>query len=213
MDNLSALRTPLEFGNPAQLEALRHMDQGEECHSCCEGRIFVDLDGYPLDEDQFSGEVYDRPFDDESRILYFCDEDCLDGMTNSADFNYFWCEPCGRNICEQNPSNGYMVQDRILRGEQVCLKCYEKDILENGTDREEFEKGELPGMFFSLGNDEAREAGFEPVPDFTAYRVGDAGPVCNKAMDLIDDGLKVLVAYEAMAIGGLEGFVTLMSKK
>ena len=34
----------------------------------------------------------------------------------------------------------------------------------------------------------------------------------EKAIELIDKGHKVVVAYESMAIGGLEGYVTLLKK-
>jgi hypothetical protein len=36
--------------------------------------------------------------------------------------------------------------------------------------------------------------------------------VIDKALELIDNGHKVIVGYESMAIGGLEGYITLFSK-
>jgi hypothetical protein len=215
MSHLSVLKNSLEFGNEDQIEALNHLNRGEECDSCCDEYVLTDVNGYPIKEDQYSEEVYYRPFDEESHILYFCSEECLDRMTDSSwsDFRYFWCNECNRWVCEQNPSNGWHGQYRELDCELVCLKCYEEIILNNGISREKFEEGKLHGMFLSTDNSEAREAGFKEVDGFVDYRVGDEKPVCDKAMSLIDDGYKVIVAYESMAIGGLEGYITLMVKK
>lgn len=35
----------------------------------------------------------------------------------------------------------------------------------------------------------------------------------RKALELVDSGNKVLTAYERLAIGGLEGYITMMSKQ
>jgi hypothetical protein len=213
MQYLNVLKTKLEFGNAEQIQALRYLAQGEECEEC-ENRIHIDLEGYPVNADNFAIELHGSPFDGKSRTAYYCSEECLDRMTDTSwsDFRYFDCPCCDRMICEQNPSNGYHTQYRIYQNEQICLKCYEKIILENGVDREEFEEGRLPGMFLSSGNEEAISAGYKEVEGFVDYRVGDGQPICDKALALIDEGCKVILAYESMAIGGLEGYVTLLAK-
>lgn len=40
-----------------------------------------------------------------------------------------------------------------------------------------------------------------------------AKSVCEKGIELIKAGNKVLIAYERMAIGGIEGYVSLYSAK
>ena len=82
-------------------------------------------------------------------------------------------------------------------------------------EREKLETGRIPGMFFSCGNTEAREAGYIEVVGFTNYFVGSreaADRFRKKALELIDEGQKVVVAYERLAIGGGEGYVTLLAK-
>ena len=88
-------------------------------------------------------ELYDHPFDNIPRIAYFhkkipaklkddryfkFHDSCKELIFERGDFNYFYCEGCGRIVCEQNPSNGWHVQYRIIGGEQFCLKCYEEKI-------------------------------------------------------------------------------------
>jgi hypothetical protein len=67
-------------------------------------------------------------------------------------------------------------------------------------------------MFFSTFNPEAREAGFEPVDGFDHFFVNDgrsAERYNAQAMKLIKEGARVITAYERLAIGGLEGYVTM----
>jgi len=172
-------------------------------------------------------ELYDTPWDNEPRIAYFCkhtpkeiartqyNESCLDLLDDQSwsDFRYFECERCHRMVCEQNPSNGWHSQVRYLGEDEfsLCLRCYGEYILENGTAQEELEAGRLPGMFFSHDNHEPLEAGYGVVMEHV--KVGDPEPVINKALELIESGYKVVIGYESMAIGGLEGYVTLFSKK
>lgn len=176
-------------------------------------------------------ELYDTPWDDTPRIAYLHKripaalkkdspfkyiDSCSELLDDHswADFRYFECVECQRMICEQNPRNGWHTQYRYWGedgdGEQICLRCYEKEVLENGIPREKFENEQLPGMFFSGDNSEPLDAGYEKEG---TYFVGDATPVCAKALELIDSGHKVVVGYESMAIGGLEGTVSLFYKK
>jgi hypothetical protein len=94
----------------------------------------------------------------------------------------------------------------------VCLQCYEKRILENGISRESFEDGKIEGMF----SPDAYEHGFVPVEDFQDVHITGQDSVdayCAKAISLIDAGNIVLTDYERLAIGGLEGYVSLYAKK
>lgn len=186
-----------------------------------------------LKEKMFSLEVHDRPFDEVPRTIYVCKEapakfkkehvmpwleSCEELLTDTgwADFRYFTCSRCDRMICTQNPSNGWHTQYRMVDDEQICLKCFEEIVLRDGIDRKRFEEGSLLGMFFSWGNTEPEGSGYEEVEGFSNYSVRNneaARRVCDKAIELIDSGYKVIVAYESIAIGGLEGYVTLMSKK
>jgi hypothetical protein len=119
-------------------------------------------------------------------------------------------------ICEQNPRNGWMTQYRFWPdddGEQICLRCYEAEILENGLPRKMFEDGKLPGMFFSSSNCEPLEAGFQIDDRVNNTKAPPAEPICDIALEHFDKGHKVVIGYESMAIGGLESYVTLFWKE
>jgi len=178
----------------------------EECRNC---GFYTNKKG----KDYICGYYFDTPWEEEGEERCFCSNECRESYENGDSFAYFWCDACGRTICEQNPANGWQIQYRMLDYEQICLKCYEEHILENGIDREKFLRNEIPGMFFSWGNTEAEDAGYEEVEGFTNYFVGDERPFCQKAVEMIDSGYKVIVGYESMAIGGLEGTVTMLVKK
>ena len=97
----------------------------------------------------------------------------------------------------------------------VCLKCYEDLIIENGVERDKLEKGQIPGMFFSYGNLEPLHAGYREVEGFTNFFIScqwDSDRFRKKALELMDEGKRVVIGYERMAIGGDEGYVTLMEK-
>ena len=173
-------------------------------------------------------DLYDTPWDDVPRKVWVHNdnaeklnhygETCIDLLydTSWADFRYFDCVECGRTICEQNPANGWHSQVRYDEcDEPICLRCYEQEILANGVPAEKFEKGALSGMFFSYGNKELAEAGYELIPEVDDRHIAcqsDSRQVCDIALAEIAKGHKVIVAYESMAIGGLEGYVSLFSK-
>jgi hypothetical protein len=160
--------------------------------------------------------VYETPWDDKETEKPFCSDMCAEGYLHEGDFAYFWCEPCGREICEQHPMNGWHIQYRTHEGEQICLRCYEEFIIENGVERDKLEEGHIPGMFFSHGNAEPIKAGYREVPGFTSYFVNgqeSANRFRKKALELMDEGHMVTIGYERLAIGGSEGYVTLMARK
>jgi hypothetical protein len=160
---------------------------------------------------------YDTPWQERDSLKTFCSEECADIYMYQDDFSYFYCDPCEREICEQNPANGWHIQYRWVDDGQICLRCYQDRILDEGMgfERQKLERGEIPGMFFSYGNLEPMEAGYEEVPGFTDYRVDSeerADAFRKKALELLDQGRKVVIGYERFAYGGGEGYVTLMAK-
>jgi hypothetical protein len=161
-------------------------------------------------------EVFDSPWQKGATKIKVHADPCHDRLTDTSwgDFRYFHCEACSRMIIRQCPSNGWHSYVRVTEeGEEICLRCYEADLFENGCKRETFARNEIPGMFFNRGDLE--EHGFEKVPGFCNIKIVDkdsAKRFCTRALKIIDEGGKVAVDYEAMAIGGLEGYVTLWQK-
>jgi hypothetical protein len=160
--------------------------------------------------------VYETPWDDAPIEKIFCSDNCAETYLYEPPFAYFWCSLCEREICEQNPMNGWHIQHRTYDGEPVCLSCYRDLILENGVEIEKLAAGQIPGMFFNSGNTDAKAAGYREVPGFSNFFVSDriqADAFCRKALDLMDADKKVIVGYERLALGGEEGYVTLMVKE
>lgn len=81
--------------------------------------------------------VYKHPHDTEPEEYKSILQPIEYYITGYEDFNFFLCEFCNRYVCEQNPSNGYMLQYRTLwdedYGEKICNKCLE-EMLEEGSD-------------------------------------------------------------------------------
>jgi hypothetical protein len=101
--------------------------------------------------------------------------------------------------------------------DKICLSCYKDRFMEEGLEfeREKLEAGQIPGMFFSYGNIEAKEVGYKELSGFTNYYVNTqerADRLRKKALALMDEGKKVVIGYERLAYGGSEGYVTLMVK-
>jgi hypothetical protein len=159
--------------------------------------------------------VFETPWDETPTTLHVhenCYEDLFDISVGS--FRYFYCSPCGRYVCEQNPSNGYHAQYRIINGEQICLQCYEKEILENGVDTEQLKEGQLPGMFFNIGNHEIKDTGYKVLKE-NVFINGDktAKKWAKTLFNLTELGWKVIVAYERLSMMGDEGTVSFYGKK
>lgn len=164
----------------------------------------------------FTRYVYETPWDSTETEKHFCSEDCEQSYLYEGDFSYFMCEWCQREICGQHPRNGWHIQYRENDGQTICLRCYEQAILENGVERQKLENGKIPGMFFSHANIEPKEAGYLEVPGFRDFFINSEERLeefRHKALSLIDEGYKVVIGYERLAIGGSEGYVTLMAKK
>lgn len=193
--------------------------QIETCEEC---------DEPGLKEEMIEVELYDSPYDVNGRIAYFHREipekfaddsmfkyyeSCFDLLTDTgwADFRYFYCEDCQRYVCRQSPSNGWHGQVRIINDcEEICLKCYREMILEEGVDREQIEAGQFPGLF----HPNAEEAGYECIDEniyiSTQVHIDRAR---ERILKLMDEGYKIVIGYKSMAIGGLEGTISIHIKK
>ena len=164
-------------------------------------------------------ELYDTPWEAQPHEVYLHSDECEQAYIHADSFGYRECEVCERTICQQHPGNGWHWQFRehAELGE-ICLRCYEQEILENGQPRKDFETaGRITGgMFFSGDNHEPRNAGFEEVDGFSNYFVPDdraASRYNARALASIDAGHKVVTGYERMAIGGLEGYITMFARR
>jgi len=163
-------------------------------------------------------EMWSRPFDETPTTNDFCSSfciECLSGNVYNRDFNWFDCTDCGRFICEQNPSNGWHSQVRYLddeyREEPLCLKCYEKHMFEFGIDTDELDPDEpkLQGMFFD--DSELEQNGFTQQGDKRFVR-SNATDIVNELIDIAAAGNIVIVSYEHMAYGGIEGTISIWAK-
>ena len=190
-----------------------------ECWECLETIIFEG----EYKEDFVEVDVFDSPFDTVPLKQFFHateeydeDQNCYRRAfdTGWGDFRLFVCDDCGRIINRQCPSNGWhsYVKTIDYDGNEICLDCYEKDILENGVPFESFKSGKVEGMFAP----KAEENGYEVVEGFKMFFINNrssANEYCKKAIELIYAGYNILNDYERMAIGGLEGYVTMWAKK
>ena len=179
-------------------------------------------------ENMWTHDMWSRPFDSAPEECNFsCGYayDCMVGTVFSKDYAYFDCDCCGRTICEQNPSNGWMVQYRWMNedngyGDKVCLRCYKEYLFQNGVDLDDvLERQTISGMFFNT-SDLERE-GFTVLDGMDGCMVGsgysgysDPNNFFNKLKSRYEE-LKdkiVIFEYESMAIGGLGGYVTVWVK-
>lgn len=186
-----------------------------ECHECGEK--------FKRGESKQILKIYDDPWADQPRICAVHDNNddekhgsCLDKMTDTSwgDFRYFLCDHCDRLIIEQCPDNGWRSYYKHNdAGEQVCVKCWQDEIIENGHDAKEFKDGHIPGDFYNEQDLSSHD--WVLVQGMShRYITGSesAKQFCDRALELIDEGNRVLVDYDAMGIGGGEGYVSLYMK-
>ena len=161
------------------------------------------------EEDNIVKEIqYRDPYDEEGREIEL-HEGCQELWEEEQQF---WCNYCCRFLPEDD---GGMKYYRIVEvgegvGEMKCLKCYEEDILENGMSEKEFKKGTIPGMF---GLD-VESYGYMSVKDYNNILVNrkKVEDLSNKALELMDEGYKVVCVYESLSVIGEEGYVSLYVK-
>ena len=161
--------------------------------------------------EQFTREVYETPWDETPVEKCFCSEECENYYLYSGDFRYFTCDECGREICEQNPRNGWHVQYRYYDDTMLCLKCFEKEMLENGLSYEALRDDKMTGMFFNYN--ELEDAGFQEGKSFFINSSSGEKVCKNYCMKLKENGNAVVINYERVAIGGIEGTLTVWFKK
>ncbi len=194
--------------------------QGKVKHQCHECRELI-----RRGEDYITLEVYDSPFDVKSRTIYLhvgnevredqgisCEQALYDEQW--SDFRYFDCPMCQRTIIRQCPSNGWHSYVREYDGEDICLSCYEHILLREGIARETFEAGKIEGMFFN--QQDLADAGYEKASGMESIYIRtkcDAELYCSEALRVMDEGYIAVTDYERMAIGGLEGYVTMWCKQ
>jgi len=168
--------------------------------------------------------VYDSPSDDPKQIHLHTENEIRADYRISCEqalydehwsaFRYFNCSVCNRIVIRQSPSSGWHSYVRETEDGEVCLRCWEEDIYENGIPREKFEEVLIPGMSYNRGD--LASHGFGQVPGFEYFPITSglkAKAFCDAAIQVIDGGCLVAVDYERMAIGGLEGYVTMWAKK
>ncbi|MBI4775960.1 MAG: hypothetical protein HY788_17605 [Deltaproteobacteria bacterium] len=161
--------------------------------------------------------VFATPWDEDETDKYFCSEEHADEYLYTPPYAYFHCDPCGRMICEQNPKNGWHLQYRDTDDARICLACYQDRLLAEGLEfeRGKLEKGQIPGMYFSWGNPEPKQAGYTEVPGFEDFYVNSEQKrerFIGEVLARLDSGEKVIACYESLAIGGSEGYATMMVK-
>jgi hypothetical protein len=173
-------------------------------------------------------DLYLRPFDEEPEDKYYCSSlalDCTKGAIYEKDFCFFTCESCERCICEQNPSNGWDVQYRVLpTSEFICIKCLEDTNLEDGvsldslgTIEEPSKKVPYSAMFFNTSD--LLDNGWVPYGESILIGSGRQGfghadvvSLNKSAFELIRSGKKVNMCINSLAIGGLGGYIQLYVK-
>lgn len=187
--------------------------------TCCE----FDIIGFT--EWMIDPELYNTPWDEKSNgHLFSCQLaiEAIRGSIYSKDFNFFTCTGCDREICEQNPANGWHVQYRVRDHEQICLQCHESEMFKNGIDLDKFleERTLDDGMFFN--RKELAEKGFVAHPELTYVEIGgghisstDPDDVFNKLeryREELEDKI-VVIDFDALAIGGMGGYFTVYTKE
>lgn len=160
---------------------------------------------------EFTREVYETPWDDEPVEKHFCSEKCEYNYLYSGDFQYFYCDGCEREICGQNPRNGWHVQYRYYNDNVICLKCFEKEMFTNGLSYQAIKNGDLTGIFFNYN--ELKDAGFEEGKSFFIDSEAREKLCRDYCLKLKETGHLVLLNLERVAIGGIEGTVSVWFKK
>ncbi len=171
----------------------------------------------------FKAELFDTPYDNIPIDYVFSTQfafDCFYGREYSKDFSYFFCPVCERDICEQNPSNGWHVQTRTIHDELICTRCFDEEIISNGLDVDDIlESRELPGNFFT--DDELTSAGYKVLEPFYHYTIGSGYAGYKNPDDFFDElekmrnkllDKKLVISYDSMAIGGMGGYITVYVK-
>ena len=198
------------------------------CPECGEGKLELATERCVLcDElrpkaDMTPVDLYGSPFDEAPEECWVClveDPDnggltCFDRLVQDG---YFECEDCNRTVRTMHSNNMHshvhvVTDDRGDVVGQICLRCYEKQLLREGVPNHELDNGKISGMFFSEDNHELSDAGFEHVGDKFVKGAESAQRVCDKALGLKAQGYIVVFAYESLGICGSEGHISVWKK-
>jgi len=155
-------------------------------------------------------EVYDYPSQTEPNKIHLCSYYCYDsiqGINYSKDFNYRECEECGRMICEQSPSNGYLTQFKLIDCELICNDCHSKRTYENGIDEQLLIEGKIQSNWHT--DSELEEHGFKM---YNSYFVTDIDQFYGEIKHLFENHL-VIVKNTSLSILGDEGYVSVWIKE
>lgn len=156
--------------------------------------------------------MYDTPYDEESEEYYFLNDSAAaayKGEVYCKDFSYFYCDNCEKYICEQNPGNGYETHYASINGIITCNKCYKEFLLENGITRELIYAA-VPGAFFDT--DVLLDGGWKELSTHFVNG-GNLESILKMLHGFLDEGdIKVIVNYESVAYGNMEGTITIWTK-
>ena len=159
-----------------------------------------------------SRSVYETPWETEPTEKVFCDENCEEDYLYGGDYSYFTCESCEREICSQNPENGWHIQYRDRGdGTVLCLQCYKKEIKANGVSLETLRQGIIPGMF--LNTEELIDEGWEEVSIEYVSEEQNVKNILQKVLTLDKEGYICIIDYERLSICGSEGTITLYKRR
>jgi hypothetical protein len=138
---------------------------------------------------------------------------CLDKLTDTswADFRYFSCDACGRLVARQCNYNGWRSYVHSTEDGEICIACYQEDILTNGHDETALKGPGVPGDFFSTGEPEDR--GWTRELEGVFVNGGkSAADFLVRINNYKARGSKVLINYSTVAYGGSEGYVDRYTK-
>ena len=134
----------------------------KECHQCGET--------FRKGEKKMGLTIFDSPWQkDGSTVCVHTGNDdgkhgdCLDMLLDTSwrDFRYFACAACHRTIIRQCPSNGWRSYVKERDGKEICVKCYQDQVLANGEIIEAFEDGRIPGDFYNEWD--IKSNGWKPI--------------------------------------------------
>lgn len=184
--------------------------QSEDTVSCDE------FDSLVLFKDlAYKIELYDTPYSDP-RIGYFAcyfAKECYWGNVYSKDYNWFECDNCGRNICEQNPSNGYHVQVHynFRDYDYICNQCFSELIISGGMELDDLDNG-IIGTWH--GCEDFEKHNWEIVDDIFIRGLHSVECLREKIQkELIDNGFDFLIELCRLGLGGFEGSIALWKRK
>ncbi len=163
-------------------------------------------------------ELYSTPFYLTPEDYFFCcyfAYDCYYGRVYSGDFQYFECSECERDICQQNPRNGYHTQFRFIDDEMICEKCYNERLLRDGSDIEEIIRTEEIQAGFFNSNDLSKH-GWALYQDCITVGAGRFNSV-PKSMFFarlaeLPKSNDYLIDIDSMAIGGMGAEVSIYQR-